>query len=129
MTGLTQLSGCKNGPCPKIFALGNRAAIQGDVGTELTALLPAGDHEGVVSIPSDILIEALGELRLHPNETMVGPTAVPLDGVLRVNDVIVVRGLASSDLTNQIVPGPGEAVVELPLDDLISASRELAVIQ
>jgi hypothetical protein len=129
MTGPEQVAGCKNGPCPKIFTWGDRAAVQGDVGTELTALLSSDDHEDVVSIPIDILVEALHELGMHPNVETRSPAVVPLGRVMRVDDAIVVRGLASSDLTNQIVPGPGEAVVELPLDDLISASRELAVIQ
>lgn len=92
-------------------------------------MLPADDHQGVVSIPIDILVEALDELGLHPNAATEAHATAPLGGVLRVNDMIVVRGLANSALTNQIVPGPGEAVVELPLDHLISASRELAVIR
>lgn len=129
MTGPTQLSGCKNGPCPKIFAWGDRAAVQGDVGTELTTMLSAGVDEEVVAIPIGILIEALAELGLNPNSPACGPTVIPQAGILRMNDVLVVRGLASTDLTNQIVPGLGEAVVELPLDDLITASRELAVIK
>lgn len=130
MTGPTQLSGCKNGPCPKIFAWGDRAAVQGSVGTELTAMLSAGVDEEVVAIPIDILAEALAELGLNVDgRPAYGPTAIPQAGILRMNDVVVVRGLASTDLTNQISPGLGEAVVEVPLDDLITASRELAVIK
>ncbi|MFI5614706.1 hypothetical protein [Amycolatopsis sp. NPDC051903] len=60
MEGYTQVAGCKNGNCPKVFVKNGRAYIQGTPDTSGDFNPP--DGEALVSIPLDILREAAKEV-------------------------------------------------------------------
>lgn len=112
-----QLSGCKNGPCPKIFRVDGLAAVQGSVETSSTRQFAVRTGWQVVEIPLDILVEAGEALDATVPATVTGTTGVSDEPwlVLQLGDLVVVRGRTNTDLTNQIVPGAGEAVVQIPV--------------
>lgn len=120
---LEQVAGCKNGSCPKIFRSGDRVAVQGVVDTARTRAVEPRPGCLTVEIP----LAVLAELSERPDLTApaagsIGPLAVV------VEDAVVVRGLAETDLTRRIVPGEGEYVVELPLAVLAALASTLAVV-
>lgn len=124
-----QIAGCKNGSCPKIFYSGARAAVQGAINTPLTRQMAAHGRAAVVEIPISVLVEAVDDLS-NRGETgapsLAGSGVVPL--VSRVGDVVIVRGTSDTELTNKIEPGPGEAVVEVPVEALMAVHDELVVV-
>jgi hypothetical protein len=123
--GPEQLSGCKNGPCPKIFRWGERAAVQGAECTERTVAVPVQRGQEVVEIPIEILTEALAELGAQVRGR--GGAGASAGLVTVVGEHVVVRGDADTELTGQITPGAGEKVVEVPLSSLVTAAASLEI--
>lgn len=60
MTSYTQIAGCKNGNCPKVFVRDNRVFVQGT--PDATGQFSPPANEAVVEIPLDILREAAKEV-------------------------------------------------------------------
>lgn len=60
MDSYTQIAGCKNGNCPKVFVRNNRVFVQGMSDATGQFSPPAG--EAVVEIPLDVLREAAREV-------------------------------------------------------------------
>lgn len=56
-----QVSGCKNGNCPKIYVSGSAALVQGKV--DVSGQFEPAAGETVVEIPVDVLLEAAEEVR------------------------------------------------------------------
>jgi hypothetical protein len=124
------VAGCKNGSCPKIFFyLGTRAAVQGTVNTPSAREVVAHGRAAVVEIPIAVFVEAMDELR-ERGVTVVASEASSgvVPRVRRIGEVVVVRGTRDTELTNKIEPGPGEAVVEVPVGALMASHDELVVV-
>lgn len=60
-TQRSQVAGCKNGNCAKVFVSGSRAFVQGTV--DMSGRMTLGAGEAVVEIPVDVLLEAAKEVR------------------------------------------------------------------
>jgi hypothetical protein len=115
-----QLSGCKNGNCPKIYRKGDRAVVQGLSRPAPVAPHPRGEE---VEIPMAVLLEAATALLVE----VAGSDEAPgLDQHVAVlGDRVLVRGSVETDLT-MLIPAPrGETVVEIPTAALVLALRSL----
>ncbi|GAA4672395.1 MULTISPECIES: RNA-binding protein [Amycolatopsis] len=60
MDEYTQIAGCKNGNCPKVFVHNNRVFVQGM--TDASGQFTPPEGEAVVEIPLDVLREAAREV-------------------------------------------------------------------